>query len=147
MIAQRENFGGTAPSRFLRQVTVVNNSRRQRQRHITAGRTKYATKAQKFYTSDLFLDEEKNILLPSGGHIMRVPGAPSPKDQQCARVITRTFEESWMLPQPDARPTSTRQDYAALESQVLPHLKKPKWHSSDYSQRTSRLSTQNKLRE
>src|SRR3954463_8126346 len=78
MIARRENFGGTTPSHFLWQATAVKNTRRPRQRHITARRTRYAIKPQRFHLPDLFPDKE-NILLPSRGHIMRVPGAPSPK--------------------------------------------------------------------
>src|ERR1041385_1500703 len=67
----------TAPSHFLRQATVVKNTRRPRQRHIIARRTEYAIKAQRFYLSDLFPDEEKTSYShreSTSEHIMRVLG-------------------------------------------------------------------------
>src|SRR3954469_16055972 len=61
MIARRENFGGTTPSHFLWQATAVKNTRRPRQRHITAMRTRYAIKPQRFHLLDLFPDKEKHF--------------------------------------------------------------------------------------
>ena len=122
MIARRENFGGPASSHFLRQATVVRNNRRPRQRHVTARRTEYAIKAQRFYLSDLFPDEEKHLTPIGRAHHENPRCSLTKRSAMCSSDHSHS-QESWVLPQPDAKQTFTRQGHTTLESQVLPQLK------------------------
>jgi hypothetical protein len=145
MIARRENFGGTAPSHFLRQATVVKNTRRPRQRHITARRTEYAIKAQRFYLSDLFPDEEKHLTPIGRAHHESPRCSLTQRSAMCSSDHSHS-RESRVLPQPDTRQTCIRQDHTALRVSGAPSPQEPKRHSSDHSRRTPRRSTRNKLR-
>src|ERR1041385_396363 len=60
--------------------------------HSAAKKTKQPSRPQDSISQIFFPIKKKNILLPSGEYIIRVPGAPSPKGQTCARVTTRTYE-------------------------------------------------------
>src|ERR1041385_7634282 len=80
----------------------------------TARRTQYAIKAQRFHIFRSFPQGRKNILLPSGAYIIRVPGAPSPKGQPRARVNTRTNESLGCSLNPTQDKQNTRQDHTAL---------------------------------
>ena len=58
MIARRENLGGTAPGRFLRQVQWSKTTEDHANVMSQAKHTKYATSIQKLYLRS-FSDEEK----------------------------------------------------------------------------------------
>ena len=100
MITRRENFGGTAPSHFLRQTTVVNVS--EDQASVTSQQGVLTTLHRSTFHHSKSFSNGQNIFLPSGASPLESRVLPHLEDKDVFECLLAPTE-SRVLTHPEGK--------------------------------------------